>query len=236
MTEFEKELLAKLEQLQAQNMKLQAELLEIKGQQAKKPTAAQKKKAAAPKGKAARAITQEEYTELIDTMREGGVNFEPSDRNATIFVLQANLGLRLGDLLNLTPSSFVRDGSRWRLNIIEEKTGKVRNFTVPAEIMQYIESYCYRNNIGQAERIFPVTTRAIQKYLVKVVDYLDLPGNVTSHSFRKFFATSIYTKSGYNIALVQELLQHASAATTQKYVGIRSEAVESAIQSNVNLR
>ena len=235
MTEFEKELLARIDRLTEENRQLREEL---KGQ--KKPTAAEKKKAAAPKGRAARAITQEEYTELIDTMREGGCNFEPSDRNATLFVLQANLGLRLGDLLSLTPNSFVRDGSRWRLAIVEEKTGKERNFTVPPEIMQYIESYCYRNHIGLDERIFPITTRAAQKYLAKVTDYLDddkgSMKNVTSHSFRKFFATNIYTQSGYNIALVQELLQHASAETTRKYVGIRTEAVEAAIRENVNLR
>ena len=236
MTEFEKELLARIDLLMEENRQLREEL---KGQ--KKPTPAQKKKAAAPKGRASRAITRAEYAELIETIRTGGCGFEPNARIATIFVLQANLGLRLGDVLGLRMSNFVRDGSRWRLDIVEEKTGKVRNFTVPADIIAYIQEYRADNNIGPKDLLFPLQIRGVQKYLKKVVDYLELVKEdtdplVTSHSFRKFYATEIYNKNGYNIALVQKLLQHASAGTTQKYIGLQPAEVEAAIANNVDLR
>jgi integrase len=187
------------------------------------------------KSRAARAITEEEYRELIETMRQGGCGFKPSDRNATAFVLQANLGLRIGDVLDLRPSSFIKDGGRWRLDIIESKTGKVRNFTVPTALYMYIENYCLRNGIGRDDRIFPLSVRVIQEYLQKVVDYLDLQGNVTSHSFRKFYATKIYNTNGHDVALVQRLLQHASPATTQRYIGIQNERIEAAIENNLDL-
>lgn len=195
-----------------------------------------KKKPAATRGRAVRAITQEEYTELIDTMRTGGAGFKASDRNATAFVVQANLGLRIGDVLNLTPSSFVRDGNRWRLAVVEEKTGKVRNFTVPQQFMLYIENYCLKNKIRKNDKIFPVSYRTIAEYLQAVVEYLDLPGEIGTHSFRKFYATNIYTKNGYNIALVQQLLQHSSPDVTQRYIGIRPKEVEAAIENNLDLR
>lgn len=233
MTEFERELLARIDLLTEENRQLRAELIELTQ---KKPTAAQKKKAAAPKGRAARAITREEYAEIIDTIRAGGCGFAPNERIATVFVLQANLGLRLGDVLGLSMSSFVRDGSRWRLNIVEEKTGKGRNFTVPADIIAFIQEYRENNGIGPKDPLFPIEIRGVQKYLKKVVEYIDLPGVVTSHSFRKFYATEIYNKNGYNIALVQRLLQHASAGTTQEYIGLQPAEVEAAIASNVDLR
>ena len=119
---------------------------------------------------------------------------------------------------------------------MEEKTGKVRDFTVPADIIAYIQEYRADNNIGPTDLLFPLQIRGVQKYLQKVVDYIDLPGVVTSHSFRKFYATEIYTKNGYNIVLVQKLLQHASAGTTQKYIGLQPAEVEAAIANNVDLR
>lgn len=233
MTEMEK-VLEKLNQLQAQNMKLQAELDELKGQ--RKPTPAQRRKKSAPKGRAARAITEEEYAELIETMRHGGCGFKPSDRNATAFVVQANLGLRIGDVLKLTPSSFVRTGNGWKLNVVEEKTGKVRDFTVPNEFMLYLENYCLRNGIGKNDLIFPMSVRTAQDYLHKVVDYLELPGNIGTHSFRKLYATKAYEKNGHDIRLVQQMMMHGSAETTQRYIGIQPERIESAVEKNLDLR
>lgn len=58
---------------------------------------------------------------------------------------------------------------------------------------------------------------------------------VSTHSFRKFYATQIYINNNYNIMLVKELLQHASIETTQEYIGIGSEELEKAIQNNLNL-
>lgn len=99
----------------------------------------------------------------------------------------------------------------YRLAITEQKTGKQRVFTVPLVIYQYIENFCLRNGISRNELMFPLTTRAIQKQLALVCDYLGYEG-ISTHSFRKWYATEIYRKNGYDIALVQRLLQHSSAA------------------------
>ena len=40
--------------------------------------------------------------------------------------------------------------------------------------------------------------------------------------------TEIYKANGYDIALVQRLLQHSSAATTQRYIGIEPQRIEQA--------
>ena len=52
---------------------------------------------------------------------------------------------------------------------------------------------------------------------------------------RKFYATEIYTKNGYNIVLVQKLLQHSSAAVTQAYIGIQQRELEQAIENHLCL-
>ncbi len=184
--------------------------------------------------KTAVALTGEQYRNIIDTMRRGGSGFRPNDRIASCLVLEANLGLRIEDILKLRLKDILKDGGRYRLDIVEMKTRKKRAFTVPLPIYQYIQIYCMENGIKEQERIFPITERQVQKYLKKVTEYLGYE-NIGTHSFRKFFATEIYRENDYNIALVQLLLQHGSPVTTQRYIGISEKNVEDALQKHINL-
>ncbi len=171
------------------------------------------------------ALTDEQFHNIINAMREGSMFFKPNNRIAMCLILEANLGMRIGDILQMKLNSIIRDGDRYRLNVVETKTKKDRTFTVPLTTYVYIKNYCLENNIGPDELIFKIKVRAVQKYLKKVVDYLGYE-NISTHSFRKTFATKAYNESGYNIVLVQNLLQHSSAATTQRYIGISTAEVE----------
>ena len=184
--------------------------------------------------KKTKALTTEQYKEIIQTMKEGFCGCRPNERVATALVLEGNLGLRISDIVKLRLCDIVLDGDRYRLEIVEQKTGKSRVFTVPLVIQQYIENYCLRNGLRRDERIFPLTERAIQKQLKIVCDYLGFEG-ISTHSFRKWYATEIYKNSGYDIALVQRLLQHSSAATTQRYIGMEPQRIEAAIQNHAQL-
>lgn len=180
------------------------------------------------------ALTKEQYTEIINTMRTGFLDHRQNDKIATALVLEANLGLRVSDIVQLRLCDIVKDGDRYRLDIAEKKTGKKRVFTVPTEIYNYIKQYCIDNEIKSSEQIFDITERAVQKHLKLVCDYLGFEG-IGTHSFRKFFATNIYQNNDYNIILVQELLQHSSPSITQRYIGISSKDLEQALQENINL-
>lgn len=188
--------------------------------------------------KRTRAIDEDTYKLIISMIQNGfeyvGVSHKPNERIATVLQLEYNLGLRVGDILNLTMDSFVKDGKRYKLDIHEQKTGKYRGFTVPVEIYNYIRDYAYENNINPKARLFPVTERAVLKHLKLVCEYLAIDG-IGSHSFRKAFATNVYVSNHYNIELVRVLLQHSSVTVTQRYIGIGSKELEDAIEKNINL-
>lgn len=188
--------------------------------------------------KRTRAIDEETYKLIIATMQKGfeyeEIMHKPNERIATVLQLEYNLGLRIGDILNLTMDSFVKDGSRYRLDIHEQKTGKYRNFTVPVEIYNFIRDYAYENNIHPKAKLFPITERAVLKHLKVTCDCLGLQG-VGTHSFRKAYATNIYVNNHYNIELVRVLLQHSSTVVSQRYIGIGSKELETAIEKNINL-
>lgn len=180
------------------------------------------------------ALSKDQFEEIIRTIRSGFPGQRPNERVAAALVLEANLGIRISDIMRLRLSDVVRDGNRYRLDIREKKTKKKRVFTVPDAIMAYLQNYCLENSISKDQKIFPITERQVQRILQRTAFYLDMD-RIGTHSFRKMFATQIYQNNNYNIILVQQLLQHSSAAITQRYIGIGSQELESALQSNLNL-
>lgn len=180
------------------------------------------------------ALTVEQYKEIIATLKKGFSGCRSNERIATALILEANLGLRISDIIKFRLCDIVRDGERYHLAITEKKTGKKRNFTVPLALYQFIRLYCMDNGISSNELIFPLTTHQIQKQLKIVCDYLGY-SDISTHSFRKFYATEIYKNSNYNIVLVQQLLQHSSAAITQRYIGIQTQEIEKAIEGHLML-
>lgn len=184
------------------------------------------------------ALDDQEYREIIISIKDGFFYTEEGKRKkfrrnpqlAMILQLEAVLGLRISDILKLHLSDIVKDGSRYRLDIIEKKTKKTRTFTVPADIYSFICTYAMERGIGRADALFPVGERAVQKQLAIVARYYELD-KVSTHSFRKRFATQTYENSGCNVELVRQLLQHSSVITTQRYIGVGTKQIEEALAS-----
>lgn len=187
--------------------------------------------------KRTRAIDKDEFEKIIYTIKTGfitstGEKVRPNNRIATALILQANLGMRIGDILNMKLSSILLESGRYRLNVIEEKTEKPRTFTVPTDIYIFLQKYALDNNIKANGKLFDLSVRAVQKHLEKVSKHLGLQG-ISTHSFRKFFANSIYVENDYNLELVRELLQHSSITVTQRYLSVSSKTIEKALQNHI---
>lgn len=187
-----------------------------------------------------RAVSKEEFELIIKTISTGfalpdGRRVKPNERVATILTLQANLGLRVGDVVKLRLSDIVLENGRYHLDITEQKTQKTRNFTVPAEVYIYIQNYAIKRGLKPKQRLFDISVRTVQNHLQLTCDYLGFGHSLGTHAFRKFFAQSIYENNNFDIVLVKELLQHSSVAITQRYVGVGSQRVEQALQNHVVL-
>lgn len=184
------------------------------------------------------ALNREDFEKIIKTISRGfthnNVKHKPNKQIATILTVQANLGLRIGDVMNLTMKSFIEDGDRHRIDIYEEKTRKYRKFTVPNEIFNFIELYALRNQKKENAKLFTISERTVQRHLKYVSDYLG-KNRISTHSFRKFFATEIYKNNNCDIMLVKKLLQHAYVSTTQKYIGLDDKLVEEALENHTFL-
>ena len=198
---------------------------------------------AAGYNKKTRALSNEEYRDIMEAIMQGFTytddsgqtrTFRPNKRLAMILQTEATTGMRIGDIIKLKMGDIVRDGERYRLDVTEQKTGKKREFTVPIVLYNSLRQYALDNNIESIDPLFAKhgkipTERSVQKQLAIVCKYLNLD-NVSTHSFRKTYATRVYTDSGYNVRLVQQLLQHSSITTTQRYIGTTSKQIEDALK------
>ena len=152
--------------------------------------------------------------------------FRPNMQVAIILYLQANIGLRIGDILSLKLSSFKGN----KLEIREDKTDKLQYRDIDPDITNIIMRYALENNIKKNDSLFKITARAVQKQLKIVCDYLELE-NISTHSFRKMYATNQYEANNNNIELVKELLNHSSIATTQRYIRVSQKEINKASSS-----
>lgn len=188
--------------------------------------------------RAARPLEYDEYMTIITLCQKGftykdeyGVEhiFRPNKQLAITFILQANLGLRISDVLKLKPSTFKND----KLEVIEKKTGKLQYRTINRNLKELIYEYALENNIKSNDYLIQVKVRAIQKQLAIIANYLNLT-NISSHSFRKLFGVTVYNKTNGNIELLKELFNHSNISTTQRYIKVSQKQIDE-ISSSIDL-
>ena len=176
----------------------------------------------------ARVLEENEYRNIIKLLLDGftthtGATFRPNRQIALAFQLQASLGLRIGDVLNLKVSNF-RNG---KLETVETKTGKLQYRNINPAVSETIKDYAINNGLQATDKLFAIKVRAVQKQLGIITGHLKLD-NVATHSFRKMYATKVYENNGHNIELLKELLNHTSIATTQRYIRTTQAAINEA--------
>lgn len=143
--------------------------------------------------------------------------------------LCASLGRRVGDILSLHWSDlFYQNGSfRERMTTLkEEKTGKVVGVRINEFAQKGIAEYCEHNYVDitncYKENIFTTGTAAFRKALKEAVMETKIKGNISTHSFRKFYANTIYKLHDGdtdNLKIVQSILGHSSEEITRMYIG-----------------
>jgi len=177
---------------------------------------------------ATRVLELDEYREIIQLFLEGFTNtdgtiFRPNKQIALALQLQASLGLRIGDVLNLQVNNF-KNG---KLETREDKTDKLQYRDINRNVFDYVKDYAIENKLSLTSKLFNVGVRAVQKQLKIITDFLGL-SNISTHSFRKMFATTVYEQNANNLELVKELLNHTSIATTQRYIRVSQKEINKA--------
>jgi len=169
---------------------------------------------------------------------------KPNKRDYMLFVLGINVGLRAGDLLSIRIKDVMHNGKTAdTVRIKEEKTGKLREFTLNKSAKDVIKLYLdslpsyndedalFRSNKGGGS----ITVEYAHSIIKKTLRELNIKGNYGTHSLRKTFAYHTYANNiKTNPAIVetlQKILNHSSSAVTLRYIGITKEVINDVYES-----
>lgn len=169
-------------------------------------------------------------------------------RDYVLFTLGINSGLRISDLLTLTVGDVTLRGKKSsvvvsdRVTVKERKTGKTKDFPLGETAKKAIKEYIKMrgcNCSDEADRALPLfpsrkgkngNVRAItriQAYRVlnEAARVVGIEDRIGTHTLRKTFAYHAY-QSGYDISMIQKLLNHSSPGVTLRYIGITQDEMD----------
>lgn len=152
-------------------------------------------------------------------------------RDYMLFFIGINTGLRIGDILELKVQD-VKDKSH--ISIVEQKTGKNKRFFIneklKAEIDGYIDTmnddeYLFKSRKGTNKPISRVQAYRILNKAAKVLNISE----IGTHTMRKTFGFWHYNQFK-DVAILQDIFNHASQSVTLKYIGITDDMKDETIK------
>ena len=140
-------------------------------------------------------------------------------RDRLMLELMARGGMRIGEVLKLTP----RDVYGRKLSIRDPKSGREKEFIfIPQKIADRLKDYIMENGFQPGELILPIcyeTARSMAKKAGGVVGIHLKPHDLSRH------AATFASRSGVPLEIVSKvILRHANLSTTQRYLGKISDA------------
>jgi integrase/recombinase XerC len=157
-------------------------------------------------------------------------------RDAAVLALLYGSGLRISEALGLRRSDF-GNGTRETITVVG-KGRKQRMVPVLPQVQQLIADYLALcpHDAGADAPLFvgakggPLSPRIIQLAMARLRGALGLPETATPHALRHSFATHLLARGG-DLRSIQELLGHASLATTQIYTEVDAERLIAAYRA-----
>lgn len=160
-------------------------------------------------------LTQAELDKLITKT----FSIERIEQVKDVFLFCCLTGLSYSDVKKLSQKNIFigMDGNKW-IQIARTKTNvltKVPLFPIANDILRK-----YENNVDciKNERLLPVlSNQKYNSYLKEMADCLGISKNLTSHTARHTFATTVTLNNRIPLETVSKMLGHKSIKTTQIY-------------------
>jgi len=140
-------------------------------------------------------------------------------RDRLILELQARGGMRIGEVLKLTPA----DINGVKVIIRNPKSGNEQEIVfITKRISERLRNYVRDQGIGPDERIFPISYGGARLVVRKAGLRHDI--KLTPHDLRRHAAT-FASRAGVPLEVVSKvILRHRNLSTSERYLGKVSEA------------
>ncbi|MBK9386568.1 MAG: tyrosine-type recombinase/integrase [Planctomycetes bacterium] len=161
-----------------------------------------------------RALSDAEVERLLAVATNGEA------RDEMLVRLLLGTGLRLGEALGLEVGDV--DLARGVINVRRAKGDRPRTAYVPRELVPRLADWI-RDREG---RLFPISGRHAQRVIGRMARETEI--SASAHALRHTVATRVYARTG-DLGVVQQVLGHASVATTGRYARAEDAVVRAAV-------
>ena len=144
-----------------------------------------------------------------------------------VFIFAAFTGLAFIDVQQLSPEHIVKDnnGNLW-IRKPRQKTKNMCNIPlldIPLEILRKYADYPARKKKGV---LLPVPcNQKMNSYLKEIADLCQIKKNLTTHTARHSYATSVCLANGVSIENVAKMLGHSNIKMTQHYARVLDSSI-----------
>lgn len=149
-------------------------------------------------------------------------------KHRALLMLVYSAGLRVGEVVRLRPDDL--DVERGLVRVRRGKGGKDRYTLLARRAVDAVR--LYKDAYPTSRWLFPgpkpdrhLTTRSVQRIVKRLAEAAGVEKDVTTHTLRHSFATHLL-EGGTNLRVIQELLGHQSARTTQIYTHVARSTLE----------
>ena len=135
-------------------------------------------------------------------------------RNRLMLELMARGGMRVGEVLKITPN----DVEDRKIFLRDPKSGKEMEVVfIPKKVADRLKEYIRDKGIKSDERIFPITYSAARMAVIKAGKLVGI--KLRPHDLRRHAATFAF-RAGTPLEIVSKIvLRHSNLSTTQRYLG-----------------
>lgn len=158
---------------------------------------------------------------------------KPNSRNYTLVIIGLNSALRISDILHLTYGDvydFKKKELRSHITIREQKTGKINQIYINAEIQNVLGAYLELSSNTPRNWLFcsqmykdrPLSRYQAYRLIKKAAAYAGLDSDISCHSLRKTFGYHAW-KHGTPPALLMNIYNHSAFHVTKRYLGIEQD-------------
>jgi len=178
------------------------------------------------------SITTSNYIDYDKALNKG-LSLMENNRDEIIgfyIITSINVGLRIGDILELTYEDFRNGHKTFR----EQKTGKAKTVVFNEAILKAFNKHlCLGGGYVFTSQKGTIYSRQQINRLLKEI-FKSKDKNISSHSLRKTFGRRVYEKNNESekaLLMLNEIYNHSSIAQTRKYLDITQDEINSVYES-----
>jgi integrase len=147
-----------------------------------------------------------------------------------MFIFCCYTGLAYAEMSELTSEHIIKgyDGNKW-ISMYRKKTGK--HFSIPllGKAKRILQKYKHKDS----DKVLPViSNQRFNSYIKEICEIVGITKDISHHTARKTFATTVLLYNDVPMEIVSELLGHSKITVTQEHY---AKVVKKKIGEQINI-